>query len=233
MSSSAEPQFLVVLNHELQYSIWPHHKELPLGWSETGVEGSKEHCLEHIEKVWVDMRPVGVRIHLERLERERVDRGEERIKPPSAPEAELLGPTQGYKLTDRDGLCFRSEKQEYGVGQTLQAKDFDREPYPGGGLHFSRSLEDSVANGLAAAVWDDRYFEELKDDYLSSSRLHQDGVRLFRVAAEEAVVITDSVCKAPSLKVVEEINLSESALWPLVVAYRAWELEQTPALAHP
>lgn len=51
----------VVLNHEEQYSIWPADRELPLGWREEGKRGTRAECLDHIEEVWVDMRPLSVR----------------------------------------------------------------------------------------------------------------------------------------------------------------------------
>ncbi|MBL4672038.1 MAG: MbtH family NRPS accessory protein [Arenicella sp.] len=53
--------FRVVYNHEEQYSIWLVERELPLGWSEEGKTGSKEECLNHIEKIWTDMRPLSLR----------------------------------------------------------------------------------------------------------------------------------------------------------------------------
>lgn len=59
--------FRVVMNHEEQYSIWPKDRELPLGWKEEGAEGSKQQCLDHIDKVWVDMRPLSLRKHLDSL----------------------------------------------------------------------------------------------------------------------------------------------------------------------
>ncbi|MDB4826021.1 MbtH family NRPS accessory protein [Gammaproteobacteria bacterium] len=55
----------VVINHEEQYSIWPTQKTLPEGWSAVGVEGSKQHCLDYIEKHWTDMRPLSLRKTLE------------------------------------------------------------------------------------------------------------------------------------------------------------------------
>jgi MbtH protein len=54
--------FTVVINHEEQFSIWPHEKDLPLGWKEVGKQGSKEECLAFIEENWVDMRPLSVRL---------------------------------------------------------------------------------------------------------------------------------------------------------------------------
>lgn len=57
--------FKVVLNHEEQYSIWPKNWELPTGWKEDGTEGAKQVCLEHIEKVWTDMRPLSLRLAMD------------------------------------------------------------------------------------------------------------------------------------------------------------------------
>jgi MbtH protein len=53
--------YMVVVNHEEQYSIWPEHRELPLGWSDTGKHGPKAECLAYIEEVWTDMRPLSLR----------------------------------------------------------------------------------------------------------------------------------------------------------------------------
>jgi MbtH protein len=53
--------YSVVINHEEQYSIWLANREVPAGWREVGVSGTKEECLAHIEKVWVDMRPLSLR----------------------------------------------------------------------------------------------------------------------------------------------------------------------------
>ncbi|MBN6889307.1 MbtH family NRPS accessory protein [Cytobacillus horneckiae] len=53
--------YTVVINHELQYSIWKKDKELPLGWESNGFVGSKDECLDLIEKEWTDMRPLSIR----------------------------------------------------------------------------------------------------------------------------------------------------------------------------
>lgn len=57
----ADEEFAVVVNEEAQYSIWPRYEEVPEGWYEVGVEGSKETCLDYIEEVWTDIRPLSVR----------------------------------------------------------------------------------------------------------------------------------------------------------------------------
>lgn len=57
--------YKVVINDEEQYSIWPTYKENPAGWRDEGKTGLKEECLEHIDNVWTDMRPRGLRAKLD------------------------------------------------------------------------------------------------------------------------------------------------------------------------
>jgi MbtH protein len=57
--------YVVVMNHEEQYSIWPQGKEIPLGWHQAGQQGSKAECLAYIKEVWVDMRPLSLRQRLQ------------------------------------------------------------------------------------------------------------------------------------------------------------------------
>ncbi len=56
-----EVEYDVVVNGEEQYSIWRVGPVLPAGWRTEGMRGTKEQCLDHIEKVWTDMRPLSVR----------------------------------------------------------------------------------------------------------------------------------------------------------------------------
>jgi len=60
--------YKAVVNHEEQYSIWPAHRELPLGWRDAGKTGTKAECLEYIGKVWTDMRPLSLRKKMEQAE---------------------------------------------------------------------------------------------------------------------------------------------------------------------
>ena len=57
--------YKVVVNHEEQYSIWPKHKENPLGWNDANKNGTKAECLEYIKEVWTDMRPLSLRKKME------------------------------------------------------------------------------------------------------------------------------------------------------------------------
>ncbi|MFT0182926.1 MbtH family protein [Pseudomonas benzopyrenica] len=53
--------FKVLVNHEDQYSLWPDYKAVPAGWRETGTQGSKQECLDYVERTWTDMRPLSLR----------------------------------------------------------------------------------------------------------------------------------------------------------------------------
>jgi MbtH protein len=63
-------QYMVVMNHEEQYSIWFVDRELPNGWREAGKRGTRTECLEHIDQVWTDMRPLSLRKQMEELARQ-------------------------------------------------------------------------------------------------------------------------------------------------------------------
>ena len=67
-------RYKVVINHEEQYSIWFADREIPMGWKPVGKEGTKQECLDYIEEVWTDMRPLSLRKKMEEIERE--ERGE-------------------------------------------------------------------------------------------------------------------------------------------------------------
>lgn len=58
--------YRVVVNHEEQYSIWPADREIPGGWRDAGVSGTKPECLAHIKEVWTDMRPLSLRKQMEK-----------------------------------------------------------------------------------------------------------------------------------------------------------------------
>ncbi|GCE23083.1 MbtH family protein [Dictyobacter kobayashii] len=67
MSNSEQTEILynVVVNHELQYSIWPVGKVNAPGWKDAGKSGTKEECLAYIKEVWTDMRPLSLQKAME------------------------------------------------------------------------------------------------------------------------------------------------------------------------
>jgi uncharacterized protein YbdZ (MbtH family) len=89
MTEAAEPEaqaYLVVVNHEEQYSIWPVDQELPDGWRPEGTTGTKEACLSHIDEVWTDMRPLSLRQYMA----EHADDELEELVPADADEPSLV-----------------------------------------------------------------------------------------------------------------------------------------------
>jgi MbtH protein len=52
-----EGVFLVLVNNELQYSLWPERITVPDGWDVVFGPESRAACMAHIEQHWVDMRP--------------------------------------------------------------------------------------------------------------------------------------------------------------------------------
>lgn len=65
MTEPKETTYLVVISEEGRYSIWPDWKEIPWGWKAEGTSGPKQECLDHIEKVWTDMRPLSLQRHMD------------------------------------------------------------------------------------------------------------------------------------------------------------------------
>ena len=54
-------EYAVVINDEERHSIWPADRERPAGWHPEGFSGTKAACLDHIDRVWTDMRPKSLR----------------------------------------------------------------------------------------------------------------------------------------------------------------------------
>jgi MbtH protein len=57
--------YKAVVNDEEQYSIWRAERDNPLGWRDAGKVGLKAECLDYIEQVWKDMRPLSLRKSME------------------------------------------------------------------------------------------------------------------------------------------------------------------------
>ena len=95
MDSGTET-YLVVLNDEEQYSIWPVGPDLPPGWRGDGFTGSQAECLTRIDKVWTDMRPLSLR---QAMEREATDMAPG-LGSPAVPAAEPSGPADRDRYLD-------------------------------------------------------------------------------------------------------------------------------------
>jgi MbtH protein len=53
--------YIVLINAEEQYSLWPKEKKIPPGWQSVDKEGSKSDCMSYVDTVWTDMRPLSLR----------------------------------------------------------------------------------------------------------------------------------------------------------------------------
>jgi MbtH protein len=53
----AHGQYVVLVNDEIQYSLWPSFRPAPAGWTVALSERSREECLTWIEANWTDLRP--------------------------------------------------------------------------------------------------------------------------------------------------------------------------------
>lgn len=60
--------YVIVRNHEEQYSIWRSEKEIPAGWESVEGPAEKEACLERINELWTDMRPASLRARMRELD---------------------------------------------------------------------------------------------------------------------------------------------------------------------
>ena len=54
-------RYIVLINDEEQYSLWPAAKAVPAGWRLVGKEGSEQECMAFVDEVWTDMRPLSLR----------------------------------------------------------------------------------------------------------------------------------------------------------------------------
>lgn len=106
----------VVINDEEQYSIWPEHREVPAGWRAVGVSGLKAECLDHIENVWTDMRPLSLRKAMANPPKVR-----EKVNDVPQEAIESL-PIRLSRQPQPVELILRSERSSDGVIQQLKSR---------------------------------------------------------------------------------------------------------------
>ena len=52
-----EGTYIVLINDESQYSLWPAFVEVPAGWTVVHPQDTREACVDYINRCWTDMRP--------------------------------------------------------------------------------------------------------------------------------------------------------------------------------
>ena len=58
--------FLVLINHEEQYSLWPEFAAVPDGWTVVLGPSGRTEALAFIDRAWTDLRPRSLREALAR-----------------------------------------------------------------------------------------------------------------------------------------------------------------------
>ncbi len=53
--------YTVLVNDEEQYSLWLAELRIPAGWRAVGKTGTKQECLDYVNELWTDMRPLSLR----------------------------------------------------------------------------------------------------------------------------------------------------------------------------
>ncbi|WP_432142961.1 MbtH family protein [Streptomyces sp. bgisy084] len=59
--SETDDRYVIVRNHEDQYSIWRAGREIPAGWEPVGEPDTRSACLDRVGELWTDMRPASLR----------------------------------------------------------------------------------------------------------------------------------------------------------------------------
>lgn len=116
-------KYIVVVNHEEQYSIWRADFELPGGWSSCGFEGYRDECIAYVDKVWLDMRPLSVRRALQEIEKN----------------TQSAQPQQGHEAPPREPLVSRltKEKRRFEfVSANELSRDLIKQSIKRGVVHF-------------------------------------------------------------------------------------------------
>jgi MbtH protein len=50
-------KYLVLINDEGQYSLWPSFIDVPRGWNTVHGADTRQSCLDYVNRQWIDMRP--------------------------------------------------------------------------------------------------------------------------------------------------------------------------------
>ncbi len=56
-----DSSYLVLVNTDGQYSLWPTFLAVPSGWTTVLVASPRAECLEYVKTNWTDMRPASLK----------------------------------------------------------------------------------------------------------------------------------------------------------------------------
>lgn len=52
--------YTVLVNDEGQHSLWPEIVDVPAGWRVVFGPANRTDCVDHVERVWTDIRPASL-----------------------------------------------------------------------------------------------------------------------------------------------------------------------------
>lgn len=55
-----DSNYLVLINEEGQYSLWPASLTVPLGWTLMLGKAKRRICLDYIAEQWTDLKPLSL-----------------------------------------------------------------------------------------------------------------------------------------------------------------------------
>lgn len=55
-----DAEYMVLINDEGQYSLWPSFADVPSGWTVSLQRTGRQECLDYITEHWTDMRPLSL-----------------------------------------------------------------------------------------------------------------------------------------------------------------------------
>lgn len=62
MEYDSSPQWMVLINSEEQYALFPSDQPHPEGWRPAGCAGTKNECVAYVDEHWADMWPKSLRV---------------------------------------------------------------------------------------------------------------------------------------------------------------------------
>jgi MbtH protein len=118
MPERNEPDlFMVIVNHEEQYAVWPVDREPPAGYRPEGGRGTLGACHRHIRRVWTDLRPRSFRApHSSGTEFKVVVNDEEQ----HAVWPALRDPSMGWREVGRSGSLSECQEHIWSVWTDLR-----------------------------------------------------------------------------------------------------------------
>ncbi|MEV5892530.1 amino acid adenylation domain-containing protein [Nonomuraea fuscirosea] len=114
-----DSRFIVLVNDEEQYSLWPAKSVHPAGWRVARTEGSRQECKDFIEASWPDLRPASARRGTPSrdpvpLIHELVSQQVRRT--PDDPAVTHAGAVMTYKVLDTEAEALADRLRAAGVG---------------------------------------------------------------------------------------------------------------------